>query len=113
MLWRGILTLITAFQFSLYYTHSNQRCSHEPRSIFFRQDQKIELELRKQKRALEDREKQRDLEIARTLDDERRKIQDETIKRIEEQHRLKDAEKEKKLQDAIKANEELSRKLQQ
>lgn len=59
------------------------------------QAQKTELELRKQKRALEDREKQRDLEVARTVDDERRKIQNETIKLVEEQHRLKDAEKEK------------------
>ena len=62
---------------------------------------------------MEDREKQRELEVARTVDEERRKIQDETIKRVEEHHRLRDAEKEKKLQDAIRANEELSRKLQQ
>jgi hypothetical protein len=77
------------------------------------QVRKVELDLRAEKRALEEREKQRDIEIARTLDQERRTIQEAAALQAEEGHRLKDAEKDKKFQDVIKANEELTRKLQQ
>jgi hypothetical protein len=74
---------------------------------------KAELELRKQKRELEEKGKTLELEVARQIDAEREKIQENTIRQFQEEHRLKDAEKDKKLQDAIKANEELRRKLQQ
>jgi hypothetical protein len=72
-----------------------------------------ELELRKQKRELEEKSKTLELEVARKIDAERAAIQEETARQIQEEYRLKDAEKDKKLQDAIKANEELRRKLQQ
>ncbi len=72
-----------------------------------------ELELRKQKRALEQRERALELETARKIDQERRKIEEQAVRRIEEQYRLKDAEKDKKLHDALAVNEELRRKLQQ
>ena len=75
--------------------------------------QQQELELRKQKRSIEEREKTLELELIRKLDDERHKIEEATTRRLDEQHRLRDAEKDKKLQDAIKANDELRRKLEQ
>ena len=75
--------------------------------------EKAELDLRKQKRALEDRERALELETARKVDGERRKIEEQAARRVEEQHRLTNAEKDKKLQDALAVNGELRRKLQQ
>jgi hypothetical protein len=72
-----------------------------------------ELELRKQKRELEERSKTLELEVARKIDAERATIQEETAKLLQEEYRLKDAEKDKKLQDAMRMNEDLRRKLQQ
>ena len=75
--------------------------------------QQGELEVRARTRALEEKERTVELEIARRLDQEASKVRDETARRLSEEYRLKDAEKDKKLQDAIKANEELRRRLQQ
>jgi hypothetical protein len=72
-----------------------------------------ELDLRKRKRELEDKEKSFEIELARKLDEERGQIEEAAVKNALAAHSLKDAEKEKKLQDAIRANEELRRKLQQ
>jgi hypothetical protein len=78
-----------------------------------REAQNAELELRKEKRGLEERKRAFELEVTRKLDEERSRIREEGAKLALAEHYLKDAEKEKKLQDAIKANEELRRKLQQ
>lgn len=75
--------------------------------------EQAELDLRKQKRTLEERERRLELETARKLDAERRKIEEQATRQVEEQHRLRDAEKDKKLQDALAVNDELRRKLQQ
>jgi len=75
--------------------------------------QEIELALRTEKRNLEEREKTRDLEMARKLDDERVRLQQEISMRLEEEHARQVAEKDKRLSDAMKANDELRRKLQQ
>jgi hypothetical protein len=72
-----------------------------------------ELEWRKQKRELDERAKNLDLEAARKIDEERQKIQDETARRVAEEYRMRDAEKDKKLHDALKVNDELKRKLEQ
>lgn len=72
-----------------------------------------EIELREQKRQLENEKKAMELENARKLDAERQKIAEEATKRVAEEYRFKEAEKDKKLQDAIKANDELRRKLEQ
>lgn len=74
---------------------------------------KIELQLRARQRELEEKDKAREIEVARKIDAERTKIEDAARKKAEEQHRLKDAEREKKLQDAIRVNEDLKRKLEQ
>jgi hypothetical protein len=75
--------------------------------------QATELDLRQQKRALEEREKTLTLEVARSLEEEVSKVEEATAKRLEEEHRLRDAEKDRKLQEAQRINDELRRKLQQ
>jgi hypothetical protein len=85
----------------------------DERSERLAQAQAIELELRTEKRNLEEREKARDLEMARKLDEERVRIQQEISSRLEEEHARQVAEKDKRLSDAMKANDELRRKLQQ
>lgn len=75
--------------------------------------QKLELELRNERRKLEDAKKEFELQIQRKLDEERLKISEETAKKIAEEHRFKEAEIEKKLKDALRANEDLRRKLEQ
>jgi hypothetical protein len=75
--------------------------------------QAVELELRTEKRNLEEREKARDLEMARKLDEERVRLQQEISTRLEEEHARQVAEKDKRLSDAMKANDELRRKLHQ
>jgi hypothetical protein len=85
----------------------------DERSERLAQAQAIELELRTEKRNLEEREKGRDLEMARKLDDERVRLQQEISTRLEEEHARQVAEKDKRLSDAMKANDELRRKLQQ
>lgn len=77
------------------------------------QSQAIELQLRTEKRNLEEREKARDLEMARKLDEERVRLQQEISTRLEEEHARQVAEKDKRLLDAMKANDELRRKRQQ
>lgn len=75
--------------------------------------QAVELELRTEKRNLQEKEKARDLEIARKLDEEQVRLQQEISTRLEEEHARQVAEKDKRLSDAMKANDELRRKLQQ
>jgi len=77
------------------------------------ESQKMELELRKQTRELQSKEKNLDLEIARKVDVERSDIQDKAKKEFEEDHRLKNAEKDKNLADMKKKIEELQRKAEQ
>lgn len=75
--------------------------------------QKLELELRNERRKLEESKKEFELKIQRQLDQERLKIVDDTTKKIADEHRLREAEIEKKLRDALHANEDLRRKLEQ
>ena len=72
-----------------------------------------ELELRKEKRALEETKRSLELEVARTIDQERERIREEASHAAMEEHRLKDAEKDKKMQEILRVNEELQRKLEQ
>jgi hypothetical protein len=78
----------------------------DERSERLAQAQAVELELRTEKRNLEEREKARDLEMARKLDDERVRLQHEISTRLEEEHARQVAEKDKRLSDAMKANDE-------
>ncbi len=69
-----------------------------------------ELELRNEKRRLEDERKRFELESARKLDAERETIRRQTLEMFSEEHRLKDAEKEKLINDLKKSIEEMRRK---
>ena len=75
--------------------------------------QKNELELRKQRRDLEERQKQMQLEIERKLDTERKAIRESTQKDMAEEHRLKEAEKEQQLTAMRKQIDDLKRKAEQ
>jgi hypothetical protein len=68
-----------------------------------------ELELRRQKSALEEKQKEMALEIQREVDAQRKSIEDSTA----EAYRLREAEWRKKIDDAQRANDDLKRKLEQ
>jgi hypothetical protein len=74
---------------------------------------KIELELRKKARELEERQGELELEVARKVDSEREKIRQDALKAFAEEHRLKDLEREKVIQDLRKALEDAKRKAEQ
>ena len=68
-----------------------------------------ELGLRREKSALEEKQKEMALEIQRQVDTERKRIEDASA----DAYRLREAEWRKKIDDAQKANEDLKRKLEQ
>lgn len=72
-----------------------------------------ELKFLKEKRELEEREKNIELESQKRISEESAKIEEKAIKRSEEAHRLKDLANEKKFMDLLKVNEEQKRKLEQ
>lgn len=74
------------------------------------QYQKKELELRKEKRALEERHRTMELEITRQLDEERKKVEESVLKRAAQEHRLKELEMAKQLEDQKRLIEELKHK---
>ena len=75
--------------------------------------QKNELTLRKQKTALEERERSVDLEVARRIDSERANISAEASRKAGEEYQLKDKDKDKKISDLIKQLDEAKRKAEQ
>lgn len=75
--------------------------------------QKLELEIRKRHRELEEKEKVQELEFARKLDTEKNKIKQEALQQFGEEHRLKDAEREKTIKDLQLSLEEAQRKASQ
>jgi hypothetical protein len=72
-----------------------------------------ELELRKQKQALEKDKEEFDLKLQRKLDEERASIRKEAEGRALEHHRLKDLEKDKVINDLKSAMEDMKRKVDQ
>ncbi len=72
-----------------------------------------ELDLRKQKKALEDQQANLQLELQRKLDEERVTLTEQISRRESERHGLIEAEYRKKIEDAQRANEDLRRKLEQ
>ncbi len=72
-----------------------------------------EIDLRKQQRELEEAKEAAELEIARTLDEERAKIQQAAAKKAAENHRLKDLEKDKVIYDLKASLEDMKRKAEQ
>jgi hypothetical protein len=76
----------------------------------FRQN---ELELRKQKQALEKEKEEFDLKLQRKLDEERASIRKEAEGKASEQFRLKDLEKDKVIGDLKSALDDMKRKAEQ
>ena len=74
---------------------------------------RVELALRKREQALERKQADLEVTIARTLAEERAKLVTETQERAADQHRLKDAEKERQLADMRRQIEDLKRKADQ
>ncbi|MEP7166535.1 MAG: DUF2130 domain-containing protein [Candidatus Woesebacteria bacterium] len=74
---------------------------------------KKELELRKKEVEFEEKERNRELEIQRQLDSERKRIRETTEAQMVEQQRQKDLENEKKLSDMKRALDEAQRKANQ
>lgn len=72
-----------------------------------------ELELRKQKQALEKEKDEFDLKLQRQMDEERAGIRKEVEVKAQEQHRLKDLEKDKVINDLKSALEDMKRKADQ
>lgn len=75
--------------------------------------QQAELELRKQRRELEEAKDAMELTLARQLDEERSKIRDAAKKEAADERQLKDAEKDKLIGDLRTQIEELRRKSEQ
>jgi hypothetical protein len=72
-----------------------------------------ELEVRKQREALESEKQSLELEVMRRLDEEREQVRAATLKQEEDRNRLKLAEKDKVIDDMRKQVEELRRKSEQ
>ncbi len=72
-----------------------------------------ELELRKQKKEIEEQQANMQLDLQRNIDAERKKMSQEISQRESERFGLIEADYKKKIEDAQKANEDLRRKLEQ
>lgn len=72
-----------------------------------------ELELRKQKKALEEDQANLHLELQRKLDEERTRITEQIARQEADRYRLIEAEYRKKIEDAQRVNDDLRRKLEQ
>jgi hypothetical protein len=72
-----------------------------------------ELELRKERRGLLDREANLELEISQKLDEERKKIEERVTERLGESHRLEKLQDDQKLRELTGKIEELERKAKQ
>lgn len=77
------------------------------------ESRRVELEVRKQREALEGEKKSLELEVMRRLDEERDRVRATTIKQEEDRNRLKLADKDKVIDDMRKQVEELRRKSEQ
>lgn len=75
--------------------------------------QKIEIDLRNQRRALEEEKKSLELQKQRELDAERAKIHEQAKRESMEEIRLSIAEKDKKISDMARQVEEFKRRLEQ
>ncbi len=75
--------------------------------------QKAELQLRHERRQLEQQKEELELVVTRTLDQERTKIRDEAKRQADEEHRLQEADKDKLVGDLRRQIDELKRKSEQ
>ena len=78
-----------------------------------RQFREQEIDLRKQKQALEEQQANLQLDLQRKLDEERVKLGEQIAQKEAERFSMIEAEYKKKIEDAQRANEDLRRKLDQ
>lgn len=74
---------------------------------------KLELELRRDRRQLDEDREALDLEVARRLDKERKKVAEDATRRLAEDHRLKLGEKDLQLEQMQKQIKELQKSSEQ
>lgn len=75
--------------------------------------QQAELQLRQERRRLEQQQRELELTVTRTLDQERQKIREETTREADEAHRLQEADKDKLVTDLRRQIDDLKRKSEQ
>jgi hypothetical protein len=75
--------------------------------------QRAELQLRQERRQLEEQKEELQLLVARTLDQERAAIREEAKRQADEEHRLHEADKDKLVSDLRQQIDELKRKSEQ
>jgi hypothetical protein len=78
-----------------------------------REAQQAELELRKRARALEERQRELDLEVARKLDAEKQRLEEAIRRSASEEHALKLKEKDKQIEDLKTLLDKAKRKSEQ
>lgn len=86
---------------------------NEKKTQQLRAAQELELKLRREKNAIEEREKNLELEVQRKMDESRKEIEVKVAQRMIDEHHLKEAEKEKIISDLRKALEEAQLKANQ
>ncbi len=86
---------------------------NEERKKKLEEAQKNELELRKKTRELEEKDKNRELEMERKMDAERKKMEDKMREQMGEESRKKMAEKDQQLEQMKKTIDDLKRKSEQ
>lgn len=74
---------------------------------------KKELEILKQKRKLEEKEQDIELEVARKIDIEKKQIEDNIEKKLSNNYKMKFAEKDKQINDLKRLSEDLKRRAEQ
>ncbi len=89
------------------------RQENEKKTLELRKSQELELKLRQEKNAIEEREKNLELEVQRKMDEQRKLIEMKVAERMINEHHLKEAEKEKIISDLKKALEEAQLKANQ
>jgi len=89
---------------------SDNLAAKEAKLSEFRQQ---ELDLRRQRKELEEKQQDLELDLQRKLDAERQKLTEQITQKEADRFMLLEAEYKKKIEDAQKSNEELRRKLDQ
>jgi hypothetical protein len=82
-------------------------------SELLRAANELEIQLRRERRELEDRERQLQVDAERRLDEERARIREEAVRNADESHRLKESDHLKHIDDLRKQIGELKRKAEQ
>jgi hypothetical protein len=96
---------------SLELTDLRQQVEEKAKAV--KEFQEKELQLRKEKRALEEEKQNLELEVQRKLDAERENIRKTAEQRASEEHLLKMREKDKLIEDLKSQTEELKRRIEQ